>query len=70
MVGGVLHDVVHERADVEGKGQVHRGGHKRLGTQPLRLLVIPSYLWMGMVNINHKANHSVPKQEWDSKASN
>ena len=63
MVGGVLHDVVHECADLERESQVHRGGHKRLCFRPSATLFVPRHIDMGVVHIDHKANHADPKEK-------
>jgi hypothetical protein len=63
MVGGVLHDVVHQRTNAQRERQVHGGGHKRLGLGPGRLVVMPADLDMGVVHIHHEADHGAPEQE-------
>ena len=67
MVSGVLHDVVQHGADVEVEGQMHGGGHKGLGLHPGTFLIVPRHFDMGVVHIDHKTNHRVPKEEGHSE---
>ena len=63
MVCRVLHDVVHKCADLEWKSQVHSGRYKRLSFRPSATLLVPRYINMGVVHIDHKTNHADPKEK-------
>ena len=68
MVRGVLHDVVHHGADLERKGQVHGGRHKGRGLGPGGLVVVPGHFDVGVVHVDHEADHAVPEEEGHGKA--
>jgi hypothetical protein len=63
MVGGVLHDVVHQGANFQRECEVHRGGHEGLGFGPSAAVIVPRHFHMGVVHIDHEANHAAPEQE-------
>ena len=63
MMRGVLHDVMHSRANTVFKGQMYGRGDIRLCRSPLGFIVIPLDALVGVVHIDHHANHAVPENK-------
>ena len=65
----MLHNMVHRCAKFALEREMNGCRDKRLRRCPLLFVVIPCDVFMRVVDVNHPANHAVPKDKRNHKSS-